>query len=419
MKINKKDIFYQILFFLCIAVSYQNSYETTFAVWIVTLGLTLKNNYSINLLKHISFFAVIFSVAFIVCIFKNYSLFKIIRDITYLLKPIIGLLIGYQLCRLNSKKAFSLFIYTGLIIAIIHILIIIKVVVQHGSLNVGIIRADAGFFSDYEIYCLIILLFYKNFNLNFSKQKIILFTIVIGISSFLYLARTNFIQFAILFVAIKGYFTLNAKSIKVVFSIVAAVLIGYSAILYLNPKRNGKGLEAFLYKIKIAPIEPFKTKIDVDNWKDFNDNYRSYENIITIKQVSRKGIGTILFGEGLGSTLNLGRKVLSNDATFVQYIPIVHNGYMTVFLKSGLVGDCFLIMSIIFLFRQKKSKIYSVVHLNYLLVGTSIFLIVSNWVFLGLYLKLDNKSIIIGFLIAIKEILIKDNTYQTSIADEK
>lgn len=160
-----------------------------------------------------------------------------------------------------------------------------------------------------------------------------------------------------------------------------------------------------MYKIKIAPEEAFKTKINKEDWKDFNDNYRSFENIITVRQVSNEGLMTILFGKGLGSNVNLGRKIKTNDGTEVQFIPILHNGFMTVFLKAGLFGVLFLVYFIYVLFKQNKSKNEIIRNINYLLVGTSIFLIVSNWVFMGLYLKLDNKSIIIGFLIALKELI--------------
>ena len=82
---------------------------------------------------------------------------------------------------------------------------------------------------------------------------------------------------------------------------------------------------------------------------------------------------------------------------------------MTVFLKSGLLGVSLLLVFLIILYRQKKSDIEAVQAINYLLIGSSVFLIVSNWVFLGLYLKLDNKSIIIGFMIALREVIIREH----------
>jgi O-antigen ligase len=219
----------------------------------------------------------------------------------------------------------------------------------------------------------------------------------------MYLARTNFLQFGILFLAMKGYFVFNKKSLKVLFLAITSLLIAYTAIFYANPKRNGEGLEGFMYKIKISPQEAFKTKINKNDWKDFNDNYRSFENIITIKQVALDGERAIFTGKGLGSTLNLGQKIYTTDGSIIQNISVAHNGFMTIYLKSGLLGVILLVAFLIMFYRQTKSNIYLANNVNMLLIGTCVFLIVSTWVFMGLYFKLDNKSIIIGFLMALKE----------------
>lgn len=63
---------------------------------------------------------------------------------------------------------------------------------------------------------------------------------------------------------------------------------------------------------------------------------------------------------------------------------------------------------------HKKTNLISVQNINLLLVGTAVFLIVSNWVFMGLYLKLDNKSILLGFMICYREILMKNEIVQSA-----
>jgi hypothetical protein len=222
------------------------------------------------------------------------------------------------------------------------------------------------------------------------------------ISSFFYLARTNFIQFIVLTIALKGYFSVTTRSIKVISSVLLATVIGYAIIYNLNPKRDGSGVEQFLYKIKNAPIEPFKTKIDITNWKDINDNYRSYENILTLRQVTENGPRAIILGEGIGSTVDLKQKMWLQNS-FMRYIPFLHNSYMTVFLKSGVLGIFLLLFYLYILMKNRKSNILLVQNINMLLVGTAVFLIISNWVFLGMYNTSDNKSIIVGFLIALRE----------------
>ena len=208
----------------------------------------------------------------------------------------------------------------------------------------------------------------------------------------------------------KGYFKITPKSIRIIIFTIATILTCYSAIYYSNPSRSGRGLEAFLYKIKIAPIEAFKTKINQDDWKEFNDNYRSYENIITVKQVTRDGWFTTVFGKGLGSTIDIGREMWTNDGEFIRYIPTLHNAYMTMLLKSGLIGILICLLFIYVLFKNQKSTNYNVININYLLVGSALFLILSNWVFMGHYLKLDNKSIFLGFLLCYKELFLKEDS---------
>lgn len=401
-----KSYLYQILFALCVSIPYLNNYELTFSLWSLTALFTLQRKYSAEILKLLSCYLGILSIALIVLFFKEHLIYYIIRDITYMLKPIFGVLIGYQLCKNNYKKGIQTIVFTGLLLAIFHLTILASAVLVHGASTVNDLRLYGGYFSDFEIYALIIILFNKKFELGFSKKRTLYFTIIVGFSAFMYLSRINFIQFIILFLAMKGYFKINITSIKVITSVLVFLILGYSTILYINPKRNGHGIEAMLYKIKIAPVEPFKTKINKDDWKDFNDNYRSYENINTIKQMIYHDTPTILFGKGIGSKVDLKQEVMLGDMK-LRYISFLHNSFMTVFLKSGVLGIFIYFIPFYLLIKNRKSNITIVQSVNLLLVGTGIFLIFSNWVFMGVYNLLDSKSILFGFFICYREISLK------------
>ena len=404
--ISTKFSYYQLLLALCIAVPILNIFELTFALWSIAILITLQNRYSVTIANHILIYSLILIIALISSIGNRFQMYFYLKDITYMAKPLMGLIIGYQLFKGNKSKSFSTLIYIGLLIAIIHIVLVINAFISGNAATVAILREHCGYFNDFEVYTLVFLLFHKKFNVEISKQRLYLYVIIMIISSFFYLARTNFIQFIILMVALKGYFTITIKSIKVVISVLIATVIGYAIIYNLNPKRDGSGIEQFLYKIKNAPIEPFKTKIDVANWKDINNNYRSYENILTLQQVTEKGVRTIISGEGIGSTVDLKQKMWL-QSSFMRYIPFLHNSYMTAFLKSGLLGIFLLLFYIYYLLKNQKSKIPFVQNINMLLIGTGVFLIISNWVFLGMYNTSDNKSILVGFLIAFREFEIK------------
>jgi hypothetical protein len=408
---------YQVLFALCIGVTYINIFELTFVVWLIAIVLTLQNKYSLSIIKSIIPFVFILFIALIMFFFHDNSIYSAIRDITYLVKPILGLILGYQLCKTLNVKPFETIIYTGLFIAIIHLIILSFNVVFYRITNIHTLRGLTGYFSDFEVYALIFLIFHKQLKLYFSKGKFWFLALIIGSSAFLYLSRTNFIQFVVLYIGLKGYYSLKKKTI-IIFSVSTIILlIAYALIYNTNPTRNGKGLEALFYKIKNAPIEPFKTKVNKDDYEDFNDNYRSFENIKTIKQVYMEGVDGVLFGKGLGSTIDIGRKIKTNDGTYVRHEPILHNGYLTVYLKSGLFGVFFLMFFLYNLLKQKKASNYEVKQINLILISTAVFLIISNWVLLGLFLKLDNKSIIIGFLICYRELIIKrENLIENTIS---
>ncbi len=399
-----KALFNQILFIICVIVPFFNIYEFSFVFWILAIFATIKNNYSFEFLRLLSIFIIIFLIAIVVGIFFEHNFYFVIRDITYLLKPISGLLLGYQLFNKNIKNPFQFLVNAGVSIAIYHLILVAYGIIIKGATNVGDIRHYGGYFNDFEVYTLIILIFSKQLNLEFSKKKHNIFLIILTVSSFFYLARTNFIQFVILIMALKGLLVLNKKAIIVLISVFAVTILGYSTIYYYNPVRNGKGLDEFLYKIKMAPGEAFSTKINRDDWKKFNDNYRSYENVRTIQQLSHNQ--SLLFGEGIGSQVDLRQKVYLGDMQ-LRYISILHNGFMIVILKSGFFGLSIYLLSIIYFFKRNKYSNNTLQNINYIFVGTGVFLIVSNWVFLGFYNLIDTKSLLIGFLFAYKNEIIK------------
>lgn len=403
MKINR-SILNKILFFIAIFVPTFNFFELTILVWSFLFLITIKQAYSKTIFQIAIPFLVIVIAAIFVSFFHNYSFYLKIRDIVYLSKPIVGLFLGYNLFKNDKENPYETIVKCGVWLASFHLFLVLFALFFKGAFTVREIREHAGYFNDYEVYVLIVLIFHKKFELQFTKSKIRLYIAILAISSFFYLARTNFIQFLLLFVVIKGWFKLNLKTLKIIFSILLVSGISYFAIYQYNPKRNGDGMDEFLYKIKLIPLEAFETKINRGDWKDFHDHYRSYENIRTIEQLSHNN--SFIFGEGIGSQVDLKQKVFLGDME-LRHISILHNGYMTILLKTGILGLIFLLFSIIQFssFKTYKSSIEK--HTNEIFFATAVFLIISNWVFLGLYNLLDTKVILLGFLIAYKNQQVK------------
>jgi len=394
---------YQILFALCVSVTYLNIYELTFAVWLLTAAITIKQRYSLRLFQGLGYFAIIFAIAMIGCFFQDYFFPVIVRDITYMLKPILGILVGYQLCRNFDIKPLHTIIYTALAIALVHLGIIFSSMLIFKIMNIHELRFYGGYFGDFEFFALTFLFFDKQFQLNLSPKRKWYLIAIIGLSAFLYLSRLNFIQFFVIFLALKGYFRVTKRAIIVMGSFIAFVAIGYTIIFNMHLTRNGQGMEAFLFKIRNAPIEAFKTRIDQEDYEDFNDNYRSFENIITVRQVTRDGWDATIFGKGMGARIDIGRDIWTNDQEFIRLVPMLHNAFMTIFLKSGLLGVVICIAFLIHLGRRLRSDDPLVHQLNLFFTGMAIFMVLAHWVLMGFYLKTDNKSLIVGLLLCYRE----------------
>jgi hypothetical protein len=395
-----------LLYILCLVILLFNNYELTFVVWLAVALITLRSNFSKNFIYIISCYLGILSISFFSEVFfYDHSIYNKIRDTTYLLKPIIGLLIGYNFAKKYGGNALIYIVNCGVFLSIIHLVIIFYSILAHKTLSVSEIRHYAGYFNDFEPYVFVLILFAAKFNIDIPKKKRFLYLGIVATSIFCYLSRTNFIQLLILILAVKGFFNLNVKSIKVISFTILLTLVSYAIIYNSNPKRKGTFTEEFLYKVKIIPIEAFKTKINKEDWKDFNDNFRSFENIKTVNQIFYEGTQAVIFGNGLGATVDIGRVMVTNDGTKVRYYPFLHNAFSTILLKSGLLGIIIYLLSIYFIAKKTITNNIQISNLNKLLLGSGIFLLMSSWVFMGFFLKLDSKSILIGLLLGYREYL--------------
>ncbi|MBC8883673.1 hypothetical protein H9X57_10760 [Flavobacterium piscinae] len=114
-------------------------------VWSATMAVSLRRTYSKQLLIQVGLFTLILGIALFSSFFQDFGSYDFIRDITYLAKPIIGLLVGYQLCRNSLKDPLQTVIYTGVLLAIFHLFIVFYGIVFVGFRNIHQIRGFAGF----------------------------------------------------------------------------------------------------------------------------------------------------------------------------------------------------------------------------------------------------------------------------------
>ncbi len=77
------------------------------------------------------------------------------------------------------------------------------------------------------------------------------------------------------------------------------------------------------------------------NWRGF-EAYRAFVGFINSNPLQQ------LLGRGLGATVDLGASIQMSDEMSYQFIPVLHNGYLHVLAKYGLVG---IVLYLVFLRR--------------------------------------------------------------------
>ncbi len=131
------------------------------------------------------------------------------------------------------------------------------------------------------------------------------------------------------------------------------VLVGLGAGTYLLANARSGPLDLFLNKVANSGSE---VKVRAyETFQDINNNWRGYEAYRATK--TYEGYSTLdkIFGGGGGALVDLGFAMQLSTAQAFQYIPIMHNGYMYLLVKTGIAGlvlFALLVLQLLVLGRQ-------------------------------------------------------------------
>lgn len=194
-----------------------------------------------------------------------------------------------------------------------------------------------------SIVGLSMLLFYYNKNLFpnvfylfvFGRYLILFIFLAAFMLSF---SRTQFLVVLFFYLSLSGYLTqLRARSILL---LIVALLI-FTGISIITPEDETGTLSA-----KIVRSFTEVSITDTNDFQEINDNWRGYETGRALEQYLNNDLVGLIFGGGFGATVDVGLEILLGDE-YIRHIPVIHNGYMYVLLKTGLAG---LVMYILFFY---------------------------------------------------------------------
>lgn len=346
-------------------------------------------------------------------IYRNDS-YNFIKDFLYFSKPIMLIIIGYFIAKKtnNWKFIFKLIILYGFLFAIYHIAKFLWLF-KFTNFSISSIRAQNGLDNPIEIITIILILIsykYPFLNIiknNFSKK------IIIGILAFsfiLYFSRTMVVGFFLVLLASLGFTKLNKKGIKYLIIFFLSLSGLYIYLNTSNINRSSKGFGNFLYKIKIAPEEIFVPKFDLKNHANLWDHWRAYEAYCALEDLN-KDKKDYMFGKGFGALVDLNFNAPLNEEG-MRYIPVLHNGYIYLLFKTGIIGLMLYLLFLMYLYLQSyfviKNK-FQMVFSN-ILSGISLYFLFTSLIITGLYNTKDVIALILGMFLY----LTNKNIYKTA-----
>lgn len=267
----------------------------------------------------------------------NHQLLDILRDVSFALTPISLIFIGFWAA--DNKKMwpliFKIITICGFILAIIHLSAFIQDPTLLGA-NLEDVRRSAGVGSgSAAVLSLVIGLFQYRLGIGNQFPKFLprFIALPVLLASFmLSYSRTEFVMLIVLSLALFGWvIRVNLR----LMAIAVAVIVGIAVITVVTPE-NEEG--TFRSKLVRSTVE-----VAVSNYEDqadINNHWRGFETYRALVSFLSGDVVQQIFGQGFGALVDLGFVMDFGKVVGVQlrYIPVLHNGYAYVLIKTGLLG---------------------------------------------------------------------------------
>lgn len=394
MSINKiHKSLYKVVFIVFLLLQlFIDSIEFLFLFTILgSTFLAFEKNIKLSksVVSILQFLMFISFVSIVVGVFHQATLYDKIKDFVHISKPIFALLLGFLITQKIQNKKFIIktIIFIGLMFAFIHLFKL--AFANYKEFSVEQIRLHGGIGSFIEMFALFLIInVQKSSFLKVIKKplnKNILIAIFL-LSFVLYFSRTMFLGMFLFIISALGYSKLTKKSIKIFAGIVSLLLLFYAYLFTLDLSIDDKGIDYFFFKIRNAPAEVFYAP-EYNNYKDQKEvfkHWRAYEAKQTITQMQPY---QYIIGKGIGSLVDVKFYAPIGGENGLRFIPHLHNGYIYVFFKAGLIGLLAYLVMLTNIYKNvyKKYTLETKNNIAKILSGFGLYFIFSSIIITGIY----------------------------------
>ncbi len=399
---------YKASFVLLILSLFSAKIEASFVIAIIAILISAISRINNRLIPILFLLTLVFFIGVFGIFRLDNTLDIYVKDIVYYSRPVLVVLASYFLIRkINDKEfLFSSIVVLGFIFAVFHLF---KIVINYGRVSsIEDIRGYGGRYNHVELVGLIFIITVKKLKIKtyFTRLTFNSLVLLLVISFIFYFSRVMLVVLVLYVMAYKGYFRLTSKGVKKILLGTILLTIFLIIVNQFNVDSNSQGIGGFVFKIQNSYDEIFKS-LDIETIKrdqrELWKHWRGYEAQRAIDRLNTGGSSSWLFGQGFGSTVDLGVEVnLANEK--IRYIPILHNGFVYVLFKTGVIGLFLYLVYILYLysFYKTRSRTKMEFTINRLIVGCAFYIGLSSLVITGIFKPYDLSSLVLGSLFALK-----------------
>ena len=302
-------------------------------------SFALKKMFLLNLIVFIGFISGLFHL-------WEYDLYYFTRDIMYFIQASIFILMGTYLCKniLDYKTLLKAIVITSILVTVYKLIEL--------SLNPSLFF-QLGLETRYEydlsnptaLLAFTILFYARKYKIklfeNFVEWLIMFISLFSVIISF---SRTFYVL--LLVIIIIPYINKYKFILKMYWATVFCALFIVFGGLFLNVKSDSSQGSTFQSKMSHSfdeiIVKDYETSFEIIQ------NWRGYEAYLGLSKFYEGNVFEILFGQGFGTVVYTPNWIFGDDQTNLGVLPMFHNGFITILLKTGLVG---LLFFFLFLFK--------------------------------------------------------------------
>ena len=330
----------------------------------------------------------------------------VIKDAWYLLKIVVALGAGYLFMHYlgSLQRLFRLVVIASAILAMIHLFQVALVFQTNASLLDLRNAAGGGYFIPVVVLGLLAGIAQSRQFIGIGRWPYYLAIVLCAGSLIASASRTNIISLALIIIVMRGWGRLNLKTMLIFASLGAALAASFlTGALDANQLESNQKDVSLINKFARSATEV--AIVDYEDMRDINTNWRGFESHRAYLTYLDGGLLEKVFGQGFGAMVDLGFYMPLGESEF-RYIPVLHNGYMYVLVKYGLLGVLVYLFFIIRLVRVgsrvRTCQPVDLIVARRLTSSLGLVFLVSTVVISGLFNKstFDSTLIILGATLA-------------------